>query len=79
MQAEFLGSDFTEPSQLRFFLTGPLSTSSHEVIIKKLHKLALEFKELQQQDVAMSGDKNNGGLFVAFRSWEFSLFKELRR
>ncbi|MFW2373857.1 MAG: helix-turn-helix domain-containing protein [Gammaproteobacteria bacterium] len=79
MQPEFLNSDFSETGQLRFFVPGLLSQSSRDVVIKKLHKLASEFKELHQQDIPITGIKNNSGLFVAFRSWEFSLFQEFRR
>ena len=79
MQTEFLSSNFSKSGELQFFLSGPLCASTHEVIMNKLKRLSQDFNELHQQDMTQTRNTINAGLFVAFRPWEFSLFKQLRR
>lgn len=80
MQPEFLNTDFSKKDQFRIFLNAHLSQSSHDEMLRKIEKLSIEFNELNQRDMAMSHDETrNESLLIAFRPWEFSAFKNLRR
>lgn len=80
MQPEFLNTDFSKPNQIRLFLNGYLSQSSHEILLKKLQKLKVDFNELQKQDLHLPlQKKRTEAMFIAFRPWEFSAFKNMKR
>lgn len=80
IQAKFLKSAFSLTGQQRLFLFGLLSEASHQVILTKLQLLAKEFAELQRQDARLPLDKKeNLGLLLALRPWEFDLFQPMLR
>ncbi len=80
IQAQFLKSSFSGEGQQRLFMSGLLSQSSREVLIKKLQILAKEYADLQRQDAMLPYDKKeNIGMLLALRPWELEVFKPLYR
>ncbi len=80
IQAQFLKSGFRLAGQQRLFIFGLLSEASHQVMMTKLQLLAKEFAELQRQDALLPLDKKeNLGLLLALRPWEFDLFQPMLR
>lgn len=80
IQAKFLKSGFSHAGQQRLFLFGLLSEASHQVVLTKLQLLAKEFTELQRQDARLPLDKKeNLGLLLALKPWEYDLFQPMLR
>lgn len=80
IQAKFLKSGFSRAGQQRLFLSGLLSEASHQVVLTKLQLLGREFAELQRQDAHLPLDKKeNLGLLLALKPWEYDLFQPMLR
>lgn len=79
-QTEFLGGRFDGEGRYRRYLSGMLSEGSRQLILRKLDELSREFASHHQQDLALPLEKRmNVGLMFAYRPWEFSLFRKMRR
>ena len=79
-QTEFLGGKFDGEGRYRRYLSGMLSEGSRQLILRKLDELSREFSSHHQQDLALPLEKRmNVGLMFAYRPWEFSLFRKMRR
>jgi len=80
VQNEFLNSRFKHDDELRLYLGGLLSRSSHETLLKKLKLLANEFTALQEGDIPLPlAERSHVSLFLAMRHWELAAFAQLRR
>lgn len=80
MQPDFLNTDFSGKNEFRIFLNGALTQSSHEVLLRKLKRLSMEFQDLHLQDISTPHhQKMNESLLIAFRPWQYSGFEKLRR
>lgn len=80
VQREFLEGDFDSDPALRLYVSGPLSAGSVEGLRRRLHRLAVEFAELEAEDAAQPlSARQNVGLLVAMRPWELGAFQALRR
>jgi DNA-binding Xre family transcriptional regulator/Mn-dependent DtxR family transcriptional regulator len=80
VQQEFLQSAFSHSSEAFHFRSSELSESSYQVLLRRLDRLASEFRDLAELDRALpSRDKRSVGLLVAARPWVFSMFASLRR
>lgn len=80
IQGEFLKAGFNQGGDRRLFLSGLLSERSQELVLSRLQGLAKEFTELHRQDRQLPLDKrNNVGLLIALREWEFSVFQPYSR
>ena len=80
IQGHFMRAGFNGAGQCRLFLTGPLSDRSHQMLMNKVRALANEFAELHRQDSGLARDKRqNIGLLIALRPWEFEAFQSLQR
>ena len=80
MQNEFLATDFARENEFRVFLSGTLSDTGHEVLLRKLKQLCIEFRELNKQDLKTDNRfKKSESLLIAFRPWEYSRFKQFSR
>ena len=78
IQSQFLKSSFSAEGDQRVFLSGLLSESSRQVMLKKLQLLSKEFIELHRQDAGLPlAQRNNIGFLLALREWEFAVFKPL--
>ena len=80
VQPDFLNASFSDEHAHRLFLTGMLSRSSQDYILKKTNDLAKEFAHLLRQDSGLSiNEKTNVGLILAQRPWELTELKALHR
>lgn len=80
LQPEFLDTDFSAEDECRLFLSGNFSRASHDILIRKLKQLSMEFRELNKQDAKTKRDfKTSESLLIAFRPWEYSKFSKRRR
>lgn len=80
VQPDFLNAGFSGEHAHRLFLTGMLSRSSQDYLLKKLNDLAKEFAYLLRQDSGLPiHERNNIGLIIAQRPWELSGLKALHR
>jgi len=80
MQPDFLNTGFSGKNEFRIFLNGSLIQGSHEVLLRKLKRIAMEFQELNLQDInTPHHQKESESLLIAFRPWEYSEFKKLTR
>jgi DNA-binding Xre family transcriptional regulator len=80
VRQEFLNSPFTGPMEAMHFRSSELSESSCRVLLRKLEKLAMEFRDLAELDRTLpSQEKRSMGMLLATRPWVFSMFESLRR
>ncbi|WP_303290460.1 helix-turn-helix transcriptional regulator [Marinobacter sp. SS5-14b] len=80
VQQDFLKCRFTQPGELRLFVSGMLSPQSNESVQQKLKRLALEFRHCHEEDLALPLDQRFGvSLLMAMRPWEIDAFASLRR
>lgn len=80
VQDDFFQSDFKQPGEKLFFMSGMLSRENHALVEKKMNKLVSDFNELHQEDSELPLKQRFGSsLVVAMRAWEFSAFSKLRR
>jgi transcriptional regulator with XRE-family HTH domain len=77
---EFLHSAFTDRAEALHFRTAELSEASHKVLLRKLERLANEFRDLAELDRSLpSRDKRSIGVLLASRPWVFSMFQGLSK
>lgn len=80
VQQEFLNAGFDEPGDLKIYSHALLAPESIARIRRKLRALVTEVAEQQRTDATMPvRERNNCGILIAMRSWEFSAFSALRR
>ena len=78
IQSQFLKSSFSAEGDQRLFLSGLLSESSRQVMLKKMQLLSKEFIDLHRQDAVLPlAQRNNIGFLMALREWEFAVFRPL--
>jgi len=78
--AEYFKTKFKEDDECLVVLNGMLSSQSNCEFQRKLKKLAREFDELNNEDVALPFDQRNGVTVVmAIRNWRYGLFAPLLR
>ncbi len=74
VKTEFLDADFERAGGAIKFEVGELSEASVKVLRRKLDRLARDFEELADLDLALPIEaKQSVGLLVACRPWEFSI------
>jgi DNA-binding Xre family transcriptional regulator len=80
VRQEFLQSPFSGAIEALHFRSSELSEASCRVLMRKLERLATEFRDLAELDRGLpSRDKRSMGLLLATRPWVFSMFESLRR
>ena len=79
VRKEFLQSDFGASSEALHFRSAELSESSCQVLLRKLQRLAEEFRDLAELDRSLpSSDKRSIAVLLASRPWVFSMFESMR-
>ena len=80
VQMDFLDSSFSGKGELRVFTTGMLSRSSNNILIKRIDRLAQEFRQFHNEDSSLPLEERFGSSMVlAIRPWELAAFETLRR
>lgn len=80
VMVKFMAPKKDEPWTFRFYLRGRYSSTSIDIIQRKLNQLTKEAAILNQEDADLPLHKRQHfGLLMAMRPWEPSLFENLRR
>jgi len=76
---EFLQSSFSGPGEAQHYRSAELSDASCRVFLRKLERLAAEFRDLAELDRSLpSREKRAVATLLAARPWVFSMFESLR-
>lgn len=76
----FMKSTFTGPGEKFEFRSGMLSRASNAALLKQIDRLVAEFNELHADDSSLPLEQRFGSsLLIAFRPWEYSVFREMKR
>jgi hypothetical protein len=80
VQQDFLSARFDQASEARYLLTGLLSETSCQHVVRAMRRLAAEIDELSKHDANLPrNEREPFGAVIAVRPWEFSAFRALRR
>jgi hypothetical protein len=75
-----LSARFDQASEARYLLTGLLSETSCQHVVRAMRRLAAEIDELSKHDANLPrNEREPFGAVIAVRPWEFSAFRALRR
>jgi DNA-binding Xre family transcriptional regulator len=79
IRQEFLQAAFARSGEALHFLSAELSEASCKVLLRKLERVAGEFRDLAELDRTLPPrDKRSMAALVAVRPWVFSMFKSLK-
>lgn len=79
VRQEFLQAGFSRPGEALHFLSAELSEASCKVLLRKMERLAGEFRDLADLDRTVSTkEKRSVAALLAVRPWIFSMFESLR-
>ncbi len=79
VRQEFLQAPFDRTGEALHFLSAELSEASIKVLLRKMERMAGEFRDLAELDRAVpAGEKQSVAAILAVRPWVFSLFASLR-
>src|SRR5271170_7012938 len=80
VREEYLQSVFSAPFEAMHFRSAEMSDESCRVLLRKLERLAIEFRDLAELDRSLpSREKRSIGVLLAARPWVFSMFDSVRR
>jgi transcriptional regulator with XRE-family HTH domain len=80
IRREFLDAAFDRHGESLQFLSAELSTASYKVLMRKLERLAAEFRDLADLDRSLPArEKQSVAAVLAARSWVFSMFAKDKR
>ena len=76
---EFLQAPFDQSGEALHFLSAELSEASSKVLLRKMERMAGEFRDLAELDRALPAkEKRSIAAVLAVRPWVFSMFDALR-
>ena len=76
---EFLQGPFSRPGEALHFLSAELSDASCKVLLRKIERVAGEFRDLADLDRTVPAkEKRSMATLLAVRPWVFSVFDSLR-
>jgi DNA-binding Xre family transcriptional regulator len=80
VRQEYLQSNFSAPYEAMHFRSAEMSEASCRVLLRKLERLAAEFRDLAELDRTLpSREKRSMGVLLAARPWVFSMFESVRQ
>jgi DNA-binding Xre family transcriptional regulator len=80
VRQEYLQSNFGAPYEAMHFRSAEMSEASCRVLLRKLERLAAEFRDLAELDRTLpSREKRSMGVLLAARPWVFSMFESVRQ
>jgi DNA-binding Xre family transcriptional regulator len=80
IRREFLDAAFDRHGESLQFLSAELSTASYKVLLRKLERLAAEFRDLADLDRSLpEGDKRSVAAVLAARPWVLSMFARRKK
>jgi DNA-binding Xre family transcriptional regulator len=79
VRQEFLQASFARTGEALHFLSAELSEASSKVLLRKMERLAGEFRDLAELDRTVPAkEKRSIAALFAVRPWVFSMFESLR-
>jgi hypothetical protein len=79
VREEFLQSTFLRSGEALYFLSAELSDASCKVLLRKMERMAGEFRDLADLDRTVPArDKHSVATLLGVRPWVFSMFQTLR-
>ena len=76
VREEFMQSAFGTAAEALHFCSAELSEASYRVLLRKLERLAAEFRDLAALDRSLPGrEKRSFAMLLAARPWIFSMFE----
>ncbi|UZE96740.1 helix-turn-helix domain-containing protein [Alkalimarinus alittae] len=80
VQSNFFKSRFNGPGEARIFASGMLSRASNEILIRKMERLAQEFRQFNEEDQELPLTERFGSsIMIAMRPWELAAFEAFRK
>jgi DNA-binding Xre family transcriptional regulator len=79
VRQEFLQTAFARSGEALHFLSAELSEASSKVLLRKMERIAGEFRDLAELDRSVPAkEKRSIAALLAVRPWVFSMFESLR-
>jgi DNA-binding Xre family transcriptional regulator len=79
IRQEFLQSSFSASGEAIHFVSTELCQASYNVLLRRIERLAAEFRDLAELDRALPAkEKRSVALLLAVRPWVFSMFEQIR-
>jgi DNA-binding Xre family transcriptional regulator len=79
VRQEFLQAAFTRTGEALHFLSAELSEASSKVLLRKMERMAGEFRDLAELDRTVPAkEKRSIAALLAVRPWVFSMFESLQ-
>jgi len=79
VQSDFFKSRFNGAGEIRLFASGMLSRASNAILIRRIEKLAQEYKRFNDDDQSLPLNERYGtSMIIAMRPWELAAFEEFR-
>jgi hypothetical protein len=79
VRQEFLQAAFTRSGEALHFLSAELSEASSKVLLRKMERMAGEFRDLAELDRTVPAkEKRSIAALLAVRPWVFSMFEGLQ-
>jgi len=79
IRQEFLQTEFARGGEALHFLSAELSEASSKVFLRKMERMAAEFRDLAELDRSLPAkEKRSVAALLAVRPWVFSMFESLR-
>lgn len=79
VREEFLQSTFLRSGEALYFLSAEMSDASCKVLLRKMERMAGEFRDLADLDRSVPAkDKRSVAALLGVRPWVFSMFQTLR-
>jgi DNA-binding Xre family transcriptional regulator len=80
VRQEYLQSSFSGPHDELYLRSAELSDASCRVLLRKLERLAVDFRDLAELDRTLpAAEKRSIGVLLAARPWVFSVFAGLQQ
>ncbi len=80
IQDDFFDCQFTHAGELRVVINGMISTTSNQIIQKKIKQLSQSFSDFAYKDQNIGFERRFGStLVIAIRPWELPEFEKYRR
>ena len=79
VRQEFLQAAFTRSGEALHFVSAELSEASSKVLLRKMERMAGEFRDLAELDRTVPAkEKRSIAALLAVRPWVFSMFESLQ-
>jgi len=79
VQSDFFKSRFNGAGEIRLFSSGMLSRASNAILLRRIEKLAQEYRRFNDDDQSLPLNERYGtSMIIAMRPWELAAFEAFR-